>query len=265
MMRKSGARTRALRYALTAAIAAAVLLVWEVSSRLGLVSALLLSAPTRIFAYLRQSMLDGELPAATSATLGRIGAGFVLGAVPGLLLGYGMGWSRRLRGIMDPIIAALHPIPKVAIFPLFMFIFGIGELSKVAAIAVTAVFPLLINAVAGVRQINPVYMEVAKNYGANRWKTFSNVIIPGSLPLVLAGVRIGVNTALVIAIAVEFVSGQVGLGVMILFAWQTLRIEELYAALFVIALLGVGFNVLLEWASRLLAPWHYHSSPDEAA
>jgi NitT/TauT family transport system permease protein len=244
---------------------AIVLLAWEALARAGLLSVILFPAPTVVFAFLRKSATNGELGAATGATLGRIGAGFVLGAAPGVLLGWAMGWSRRLRGVMDPIIAALHPIPKVAIFPLFMFIFGIGELSKVVAIAVSTLFPLLINAVAGVRQINPVYLEVARNYGASRWNTLSNVIIPGSLPLVLAGVRIAVNTALVIAIAVEFVSGQVGLGVMILFAWQTLRIEELYAALFVIAVLGLGFNLLLEWMSHLLAPWHYHSSPDEAS
>jgi ABC-type nitrate/sulfonate/bicarbonate transport system permease component len=238
---------------------------WELLSRANLISRIFLPAPTRILSFLVESLLNGELAAAFSATIGRIIVGFLLGAIPGLLLGWAMGWSGRLRRLMDPIIAATHPIPKIAIFPLIMIMFGIGEASKVVAIALTAFFPMLINTIAGVRQINPVYIEVARNYGASRWKTIQRVVLPASLPMVLAGVRIAVNTSLVIAIAVELLAARNGLGVMIWFAWQTLRIQELYAALFIIALIGIGFNVFLEWASRRLAPWHYPSSAEERA
>jgi NitT/TauT family transport system permease protein len=243
----------------------AVFLTWEALSNAGLISRIFLPAPSRIFGFLLESFANGKLPAAAASTLGRISAGFVLGAVPGITLGWAMGWSARLRKLMDPVIAALHPIPKIAIFPLIMFIFGIGELSKVVAIAITAFFPLLINTIAGVRQINPVYIEVARNYGASRLQTALNVILPGSLPMVLAGVRIALNTSLVVAIAVELLAARQGLGVMIWFAWQTLRVQELYAALLVIALIGIGFNLLLQAVSRRLAPWHYHSHPEESS
>ena len=241
----------------------AIFVVWELLSRADLISRIFLPAPSRIFKFLNESLRDGELVDAFKATLGRIIAGFLLGAIPGLMLGWAMGWSARLRKLMDPIVAAIHPIPKIAIFPLIMYVFGIGETSKVVAIAVSAFFPMLINTIAGVRQINPVYIEVARNYGANRWQTIQSVILPGSLPMVLAGIRIAVNTSLVIAIAVELLAARKGLGVMIWFAWQTLRIQELYAALFIIALMGIGFNIILEWASRRVAPWHYAASPEE--
>jgi ABC-type nitrate/sulfonate/bicarbonate transport system permease component len=252
-------------YLIPISVTAVFLIIWQISSRAGILSQLFLPAPSLVFSYLRSSVIDGELTAALSATLGRIGAGFLLGAIPGLFLGWAMGWSSRLRKYIDPFVAALYPIPKIAIFPLIMFIFGIGEISKVIAIAISAFFPLLINTIAGVRQINPVYLEVARNYGANRWKTLWNVILPGSLPMVLAGVRIALNTSLLIAIAVEMVAAEVGLGVMIWFAWQTLRIEQLYAALFVIAFLGIGLNIVLEWITHRIAPWHTRTSQDEGS
>ena len=167
-----------------------------------------------------------------------------------------MGWSPRLRQIIDPLIAAIHPIPKIAIFPLIMIIFGIGEASKIVAISIAAFFPMLLNCMSGVRQLNPVYFEVTQNYRASPWKTFSRVIVPGSLPLILTGTRLAINMAMVIAIAVELLAAKEGLGVIIWFSWQTLRIEELYASLVVIAVLGISINLFLQYLSKRLTPWY---------
>jgi NitT/TauT family transport system permease protein len=233
------------------------LTVWEVLSRSGRISALFFPAPSVIIYTLIELISDGKLAPHLVATLGRIMVGFILGAVPGLILGLTMGWSPRVKDIVDPIIAALHPMPKIAIFPLILVIFGIGDASKIAAIAVAVFFPMLINCMAGVRQINPVYFEVTKNYGANLWKTFTRVVFPGSLPLVLTGARLAINVAMVIAIAVELIAANQGLGVLIWFSWQTLRIEELYAALVVTGLLGIVINLALQWISKRLAPWYH--------
>jgi NitT/TauT family transport system permease protein len=167
-----------------------------------------------------------------------------------------MGWSRSLRAALDPLVAAVHPLPKIAVLPLIMIIFGIGESSKIVVIAVGTFFPMLINSMAGVRQISPIHFEVAENYGASPFKVLTRVIIPGSLPLVLAGARLALNIALLLTIAVELVSAREGLGEMIWFAWQTLRTEELYASLVVIGALGVTFNLLLQALSQRLVPWH---------
>ena len=199
-------------------------------------------------------VVSGKLMTNLLSTIERLVLGFILGAIPGLVLGLLMGWSPRLRRIIDPFIAALHPLPKVAIFPIIMIIFGIGETSKIVAIAIAAFFPILINSMTGVRHLSPVFFEVTQNYGANRWTTLKRVVIPGSLPTVLSGIRIAVNLAMVITITVELLSASQGLGVIIWFAWQTMRIEELYASLVVTAV-GVLINFILFQLSKRIVPW----------
>lgn len=240
----------------TLILIAVLLLVWELSSALSLISRLFFPPPSVILKTFYELLLDGRLLKNTSATLMRICLGSLMGIVPGVLMGVLMGWSKRLRTLFDPLIAALHPIPKIAIFPLILIIFGIGEMSNIVVIAISAFFPALVNSMTGVGQLDPVYFEVARNYGANRWKTFSRILIPGSLPSILSGVRLGLNTGLLIAIAVELISAKSGLGVMVWFSWQTLRVEELYASLIVVAGLGILINVGLKALSNWLAPWN---------
>jgi NitT/TauT family transport system permease protein len=240
---------------LPAAIVTVALAGWEWRVRTGGLSALFFPAPSTIALTLARLVTSGELATHLSATLSRLLLGFVLGGLPGLILGLVMGWSRRLRLVLDPFIAAAHPIPKIAVLPLIMIIFGIGESSKIVVVAVAVFFPMLINTMAGVRQISPIYFEVAENYGGSLLKVFIRVVGPGSLPLVLNGVRLALNTALVLTIAVELVAAQEGLGEMIWFAWETLRTEELYATLIVIAALGISLNFLLQRLTAHLVPW----------
>jgi len=240
---------------LPVAIVVAVLVVWQWRVRAGGLSALFFPPPSTIALTLIRLLTSGELAVNAAATMSRVFMGLAFGGLPGLILGLAMGWSRRLRVIVDPFIAAAHPVPKIAILPLVMIIFGIGESSKVVVVAVGVFFPMLINSMAGVRQIHPIYFEVAENYGASLFKVFTRVVMPGSLPLVLTGVRLALNMSLLITIAVELVAAQEGLGEMIWFAWETLRTEELYASLIVIAALGMGFNFLLQRLTARLVPW----------
>jgi NitT/TauT family transport system permease protein len=244
-----------LEWWLPAAIVAVALAAWEWRVRTGGLSALFFPAPSTIALTLVRLLTSGELAIHLSATLSRLLLGFALGGLPGLILGLAMGWSRWLRAVVDPFIAAAHPVPKIAVLPLIMIIFGIGESSKVVVVAVAVFFPMLINTMAGVRQISPIHFEVAQNYGASLFKVFTRVIVPGSLPLVLTGTRLALNIALLLTIAVELVAAREGLGEMIWFAWQTLRTEELYASLIVIAALGFSFNFLLQRLTARLVPW----------
>jgi len=168
-----------------------------------------------------------------------------------------MGRSDRLRRIVDPFIAAAHPIPKIALFPLFMLLFGLGDASKIAIVALAAFFPCLINAMAGARGISPLYLQVAQSYGASPFRTLTKVLLPGSLPVALSGLRLAVNVSIMVTIAIEMVSAEQGLGSLVWLSWEMLRVDLLYATIVVIAGLGIGLNAILAWASRRVAPWAF--------
>ena len=231
------------------------LAVWEWQSRSGALSALYFPAPSVIIESFFRLLNDGELAVSLAATLKRVFLGFFFGGSLGLIVGVMMGRSARVNSILDPFIAALHPIPKIAVLPLFMIIFGIGEESKLMVIGIAVFFPMVINTAVGVRQIHPIHFEVARNFGVGPVKLFTSVILPGALPLVLAGTRLGLNIALLVTIAIELLAVQTGLGKMMWFAWQTMRTEELYVSLFLTAAIGIGLNVCLEYLRRYLVPW----------
>ena len=243
-------------------IPAAVLLVWEIASRTGIIPALFFPPPSSILAAFVNLIISGRLAVHLGITLLRLGVGFVLGAIPGIAIGLAMGWSSDLYAFLDPFVSALHPIPKIAVFPLIMIIFGLGDWSKIVIIAITVFFPVLINSIVGVHQLNPVYFEVTKNYGASRWLTFKRLVFPGSLPMILAGIRIALNMALMITVMVELLNANQGLGVLLWFDWETLHVPELYAVLVVIALVGLVINTYIpKWLSRLAAWYEFH--PEE--
>lgn len=249
---------RAGQMALPVAFLAGILLVWEVCGRAGLISDLFFPVPSRIFITFLAMIADGELQDNLSITLIRVFSGFLLGTATGLLLGLSMGVSERLRLFIDPVIAATYPIPKLAIFPLLMIIFGIGELSKVMAIAIGCFFIIVINTMAGVRNINRVYFEVAKNYGASRFRVFSRVVIPASLPMIFTGIRLALGMSLILVVGVEFLTANKGLGAMIWYAWETFEIQKLYVGIFVCSILGILFTVVLRRIEEKAVPWIGH-------
>lgn len=242
---------------LVCVLLAAVL--WEWSARRGIISALFFPAPTTIAATLSKWLANGALTPHLTATFLRLGIGGGCGGVVGLGFGLMMGWSPRLRHMLDPFIAAAHPLPKMAVLPLVMILFGIGETSKIVLIAVSAFFPMVINTVAGVRQIQPLYFDVARDYGASAGMVFRRIIIPGSLPMILTGLRLAANIAFTITISIEIVTAQKGVGAIIWLAWETLRTEELYAALAVIAALGIVINWSIKRLTVWLLPWQGQS------
>jgi ABC-type nitrate/sulfonate/bicarbonate transport system permease component len=234
---------------------AAGLAAWELAARAGWISALFFPAPSSIAGTLAAWIVSGELAVNLAATLSRFGAGLAAGGAAGFACGLALGLSSRLRRILDPLVSGLYSLPKLALFPLFMIIFGLGDSSRIVLIALAAFFPMLINTMGGVQQINPVYFEVARSHGTSRWLLLRRVVFPGSLPSVLSGVRLAVGTSLMITIAVELINARTGLGAVIWTAWQTLRTETLYVALLATAGLGIAGHMLLEFLSRRLIPW----------
>ena len=194
-------------------------------------------------------------------SLFRIFAGFVLGAIPGIVLGVVMGMNRTIRVAFDPVISAVYVLPKIAILPLVMLIFGIGEISKIVIVGIASFFLVLINTTAGVRDIEPIFIEAGQNYGASRWQMFYHVIIPGALPIIFAGLRLSLGTALIVIIAAEFVAAKYGLGYLIWFSWQTLLTENMFAGLVIIMILGALFTSGLQAIEKWLMPWQREERP----
>ncbi|MBK9089473.1 MAG: ABC transporter permease [Holophagales bacterium] len=260
-MSGGNARPRRGAGAWPAFLVIAVLLgLWETWARTSDSASILFPAPSVIAAVLVRELRSGALVRTVGATLGRLASGLALGGVPALLLGLTMGFSPRVRAAVDPLVAAAHAIPKIAVLPILMILLGLGEAPKIAVVAAAAFFPLLISTMSGVRHISPIHFEVAHGYGASAPRVFWRVLVPGSLPQILSGVRLAFNAALLITIALEIVAARTGLGATIWLAWQTMRVEELYASLAVTSFLGVGFNAILAFAGRRLVPWH--STPE---
>lgn len=232
-----------------------VLGLWEVMSRLAFVSSAVLPPPTTVIRALYVALTEGDLLSHVGITLGRLVTGVALGGTAGLLTGLAMGWSRRLRGFADPFVSVVHPVPKLALLPLLMVFFGLGEAPKILVIAATSFFPMVLNAMAGVRQISPVHFDVARSHGASRRQMLRRVVIPGSLPTVLTGVRLATNVALVTTVAVEMIAAQRGLGSQLWLSWQIMRVDLLFATVALIAFLGVLVNRGMRALARRAAPW----------
>jgi NitT/TauT family transport system permease protein len=185
----------------------------------------------------------------------RLAVGLLLGGIPGLLLGVVMGLSPSIRAFFKPLVAALFPIPKIAILPLLLLIFGLGEITKYVSVAIGVVFLMLINTMAGVMAIENIYFDVGKNFGASRWQFFRTVAVPGAMPGIMTGLQLSLTVALLLCITTEMVAAKSGLGYLIWNSWSTFSVEPMYAGLVVCALLGLGFQNLLDLFQRVLLPW----------
>ena len=232
-----------------------LLLLWEVLGRVGVLDWRFFPAPSAIAETLAQLVLSGELFDEVRVSLGRIVIGFVIGAVPGLLLGVAMGLSRWVRAALKPMVGALYPIPKTAIFPLLLLIFGLGEPSKYAIVAIGVFFLVLLNTMAGVLGIEPVYLDVGRNFGAGRRQFFQTIALPGALPLIFTGVRLAWGNALLLIVVAEIIGARSGIGALIWNAWQTFQVERMYVGLLAISFIGYVSFLLIDELQRWLIPW----------
>jgi len=236
-----------------------LLAIWEFVARIHLVDVRFFPPPSSIARTFWDLLVSGELEINTAMSLSRVVIGFVLGAVPGVLLGVCMGLFPMVRAAAKSIIAVTYPIPKLAILPLILLIFGLGETSKYVVIAIAVFFPVAINTMVGVLGIEKIYVDVGRNFGASKLMFFGAIALRGAMPTIMAGMRIAWSTALLLIVAAEFVGADTGLGAMIWRAWQVFAIEEMYAGLIVIALLGYLSFILLDWIERRVVPWKvYH-------
>jgi NitT/TauT family transport system permease protein len=232
-----------------------LILVWQIAVSARWLNPGLFPPPTAIAANFAQYAASGELATNASATLSRLMIGLLIGGIPGTLIGLAMGMNRWVRAYFQPVIALLYPIPKIAILPLFYFIFGTGDAAKWAAVAVGVFFLMVINTEAGVRQIETIYLDVARAYRIRPASFFFRVLLPGALPNIYAGAKLSIGIGIVLAVAAEYQLTRTGLGFAIFNAQQLLDVERLYAALVAVSLLGFSLAAILDWLEAIAIPW----------
>lgn len=254
---------RARERAATVLAPLALLLLWEAAVRAGALDARFFPAPSQIvgtfYAMSFEAAWEQSLPRHLLVSLSRALVGFAIGALPAIVLGAVMGLVPIVRAAVQPLVGALFPIPKVAILPLLMLIFGIGEESKWAIIAVGVFFQVLIATAAGVANIDAIYLDVGRNFRAGRLDRYLTIALPGALPVIFAGLRLGWGAALLLLVTAEMVSSQSGIGFIIWRAWQLLTVEDMYVGLVAIALTGIASFAALDALERRLLPWKQRS------
>jgi ABC-type nitrate/sulfonate/bicarbonate transport system permease component len=218
---------------------AGVVVAWELVCRLGGVPAVFLPPPSAVAVELVGMAASGELWRSLQASLLRIAAGFVLGSTAGVLVGTVAAVSSVAEALVDPLIAATYPIPKIALLPLLVLWLGIGEASKVAVIAVGAFFPVAVGTMAGIRGTDPLLVRAAVSLGASPLQVIAKVRIPSALPVLFAGLRLAAGMSLLLVVSAEMIAAATGIGFTILHAGDLMQTPKLLAAIVVLSALGV--------------------------
>lgn len=232
-----------------------LILLWEILSWSKLIDARFFPRPSLITTELVEMVRSRELLHHVSATLKRIGIAFVFGGGAGVAVGLAMGLNRWVRAALFPIVASIYPLPKVAIFPLILIIFGLGETSKIVTVAIAVFFQALFPTLVGVTNIPRIYLDVGKNFGARGLDVYLKIAFAGALPTILSGFRVALGVALIVVVSVEFVSSDSGVGYLIWNSWQLFDVNRMFVGLMTAALLGYLATVFINELERRLVPW----------
>ena len=232
-----------------------ILVVWQILVQTGNINELFLPAPLSVLRAMWAMTVSGTLPWAVLVSLNRLAQGFVYGSLAGVVLGLLAGAIGWIEDVLDPWIAAVYPIPKSALFPLFLLWFGLGDSSKIVTIAVGVLFLVLVNTITGVKAIKPLLIKAAVDLGASRLQVFVKVILPGALPNIFTGLRLGAGMALILVFITEIEATKAGLGFLLWESFQLLETKNVFAGVVTFGILGVLTTWLLQWIERRACPW----------
>ena len=249
--------TPARRNALAFIAIATLLAVWWALTASGLVGKVLLPGPMEVVSAFYRSLTDGSLAKHVGVSLLRVLEGFLLALFLAVPVGVLMGTFATARGLVDPLVELLRPIPPIAMIPLAILWFGIGELSKVLIIAYGAFFPILINTIAGFQEVDRTHIRAAQTLGASRFHIFRDVVLRSAYPFIVVGARLGMGMAFIVLVAAELIASEAGLGYLINDGRYNFRTEQIFLGMACIGVLGFLLNKALLELERHLLKWKY--------
>lgn len=237
---------------------------WEIFVRMGFVNELFLPKASDMFAALWKGLTTSAPPGASVSgsirdhlffTLRTLGIGLVIAFVLGIPAGLLMGGNKYVETILSPYIWALASVPRVALVPLFILFLGFTVKMQVMIVVLSAIFPIIINAWAGVKTTEKSLLSAARVFGANRWELYAKVVLPFTLPFIIAGVQQGIGRGLVGVVIAEIFGGSNGLGYLIKRAADTFNSSLMYSVLFVLVVVSLGLIQATRWLESYIAPW----------
>ena len=220
---------------------------WELISLSGIVFHRLLPSPWQVFIAAVELLRNGKFFSHLLYSLHQIFWGFGLGAGFGLIVGLVLGGNRTLGSVFEPLVLWLAPVPKIIIYPIFLWFLGIGNASRIAMGVASAFFPVVIYTASGVRQVKPVFIDAARLLGARRMQVASKIYLPAILPSLWLGLRLAAAVSLVGILLAETKLSQQGVGFLIIEYYNHFQITEMYAVLLLVFVVGIALNAAFGW------------------
>lgn len=237
------------------AIPAAITLIWGIGSILGVWNDYVIPPPWRVASSMWAMALDGSLLSHVSASFFRVIWGFSISSVLAIPLGFALGLSRSLEKWLNSTLDFLRHVPPLAIMPMVILWFGIGEISKVVVVVMATFFPILLNTQGGVAGCDPKLLEVGKAFGLSRRERFVRILVPSALPSILLGMRLGLSYSWRSLIGAELIAAASGIGYVIHDAEQLSRSDVILVGVLLLGFVGSLSDHLFTALSRKLAPW----------
>jgi NitT/TauT family transport system permease protein len=233
----------------------ALLAVWEGVPRLGLADPTFLPPFSEVMSAGWQLAQSGELYDDVGASLLRALSGFLISVVCVVPLGLAVGWYGRLGDLLNQVIEICRNTAPLALLPVFILVLGIGETSKITMVIYSCAWPLLLNTIAAVKQVDPLLIKSARTMGATPQQLFRKVILPASLPMIFVGIRLASASAMLVLVASEMVGAKAGLGYLIIYSQYSFLIPQMYFGILGITVIGLTFNAILEALERRFMRW----------
>ena len=245
----------ALRFLSRYGVLVSFLALWQVASSVGWVNAAVLPPIDMIITALWKGLAGGSLLGDIAISLQRAGIAFAAAVAVAIPLGLFMGQVRPVETALDPILQVFRQTSALALYPVFILLLGLGETSKIFVIFWATLFPLLLNTTSGVKEVDPKLLEMARVYGASRLTVFRRVVLPGAVPSIFVGLRLSATTALLLLIASEMIGANKGIGFQVMNAQYNFQIPLMFAAIVILAGLGLIANQALVALQRRLCRW----------